>query len=262
MAASDVTSANLTVPAGSNSPGVFYSVGLVRPCGSRYPPATNPVRRRYFPCGQTLPSAVTSNPLSTVLNNPKSTVAFSFCSACPRLRGPTRYPPSSNTLVFSRKFDEIRRPIRAVNALSQEGSLQELDDTPVSVALVPISGETQFDRVMAQAQQLEESVVVVWMASWCRKCIYLKPKLEKLAAEYYPRLRFYSVDVNSVPHKLVARAGVTVSFSSHLEEYVSMLCFFVLFTPWAFISVQKMPTIQLWKDGKKQAEVIGGHKAY
>ncbi|KAM5551758.1 thioredoxin-like 3-1, chloroplastic [Rosa sericea] len=25
------------------------------------------------------------------------------------------------------------------------------------------------------------------MASWCRKCIYLKLKLEKLAAEYYPR---------------------------------------------------------------------------
>ncbi|RVW27525.1 Thioredoxin-like 3-2, chloroplastic [Vitis vinifera] len=23
-----------------------------------------------------------------------------------------------------------------------------------------------------------------------------------------------------------------------------------------------MPTIQLWKDSKKQAEVIGGHKAY
>ncbi|KAJ1435931.1 Thioredoxin-like superfamily [Sesbania bispinosa] len=47
------------------------------------------------------------------------------------------------------------------------------------------------------------------------------------------RLQFYNVDVNTVPHKLVARAGVT-----------------------------KMPTIQLWKDGKKQAEVIGGHKAY
>ncbi|RVW74171.1 Thioredoxin-like 3-2, chloroplastic [Vitis vinifera] len=46
-------------------------------------------------------------------------------------------------------------------------------------------------------------------------------------------LRFYCVDVNTVPHKLVARAAVT-----------------------------KMPTIQLWKDSKKQAEVIGGHKAY
>ncbi|XP_038709967.1 thioredoxin-like 3-2, chloroplastic isoform X2 [Tripterygium wilfordii] len=74
---------------------------------------------------------------------------------------------------------------------------------------------------------------VTRMANWCRKCIYLKPKLEKLAADYHPRLRFYSVNVNSVPHKLVSRAGVT-----------------------------KMPTIQLWKDGKKQAELIGGHKAY
>uniref|UniRef100_A0A2C9U8K1 Thioredoxin domain-containing protein n=1 Tax=Manihot esculenta TaxID=3983 RepID=A0A2C9U8K1_MANES len=29
------------------------------------------------------------------------------------------------------------------------------------------------------------------MASWCRKCIYLKPKLEKLAADYYPRYSPY-----------------------------------------------------------------------
>ncbi|XP_024191708.1 thioredoxin-like 3-2, chloroplastic isoform X2 [Rosa chinensis] len=132
-----------------------------------------------------------------------------------------------NSLVLSRKFDEIRGPM--IRALSPEGSLRELDDSPVSVEHAPICSEAQFDRVVAEAQQLQQSFVVVWMASWCRKCIYLKPKLEKLAAEYYP-----SVDVNSVPHKLVARAEVT-----------------------------KMPTIQLWKDGKKSAEVIGGHgKAY
>ncbi|CAA6655523.1 unnamed protein product [Spirodela intermedia] len=71
------------------------------------------------------------------------------------------------------------------------------------------------------------------MAHWCRKCIYLKPKLEKLAATYHPTIRFYCVDVNSVPHKFVKRAGVT-----------------------------RMPTIQLWKDSTKQAEVIGGHKAW
>lgn len=88
---SNVTSANLTVPAGSNSPGDFYSVGLVRPCGSRYPPATNAVRRLYLPCGQTLPSAVTSNPPSTVLNSPKSTVALSF--SVRHVRG--TYPPCS-----------------------------------------------------------------------------------------------------------------------------------------------------------------------
>ncbi|KAK6137921.1 hypothetical protein DH2020_028334 [Rehmannia glutinosa] len=117
----------------------------------------------------------------------------------------------------------------------ESGSITQpgLENMPLSVDLEPISSESQFDRVVAEAQQLEESVVILWMASWCRKCIYLKPKLEKLAADYYPRIRFYSVDVNNVPHKLVVRAGVT-----------------------------KMPTIQLWRDGKKQGEVIGGHKAY
>ncbi|KAL5569372.1 hypothetical protein UlMin_025947 [Ulmus minor] len=139
----------------------------------------------------------------------------------------------SCSLVYSRKLYAIGGRIAVLNDWSREGSLQELDDSPVSVELTRISSESQFDRVIAEAQQLEESVIVLWMASWCRKCIYLKPKLEKLAADYYPRLRFYCVDVNSVPHKLVTHAGVT-----------------------------KMPTIQLWKDGKKQAEVIGGHKAY
>ncbi|CAL1374228.1 unnamed protein product [Linum trigynum] len=119
------------------------------------------------------------------------------------------------------------------NVWNGEASVQELDDAPVSIELEPICSETQFDRLIADAQQLDEGVIVVWTAKWCRKCIYLEPKLKRLAAEYHPRLRFYRVDVNNVPHSLVARAGVT-----------------------------KMPTIQMWKDGKKQGEVIGGHKAH
>ncbi|KAK8463521.1 hypothetical protein SEVIR_1G374700v4 [Setaria viridis] len=104
---------------------------------------------------------------------------------------------------------------------------------PAWVELEPIAGEQQLDRALAEAQQLDLPIVLLWMASWCRKCIYLKPKLEKLAAEYYPRVRFYCVDVNAVPQKLVNRAGVT-----------------------------KMPSIQLWSDSQKQAEVIGGHKSW
>ncbi|XP_012080950.1 thioredoxin-like 3-2, chloroplastic [Jatropha curcas] len=142
---------------------------------------------------------------------------------------------SFKTLPLPRKFIGFHFPgkIKFFNAWSAEGSVQELDDSPVSIELETICSESQFDRVIAEAQQLEEAVIIVWMASWCRKCIYLKPKLEKLAADYYPRLRFYCVDVNNVPHKLVAYAGVT-----------------------------KMPTIQLWKDSKKRSEVIGGHKAH
>ncbi|XP_058077914.1 thioredoxin-like 3-2, chloroplastic isoform X2 [Magnolia sinica] len=106
---------------------------------------------------------------------------------------------------------------------AEEGPSQDL----LSLDLQPISSEGQFDRIIAEAQQLEESVIIVWMAGWCRKCIYLKPKLEKLAVDYYPRIRFYCIDVNTVPQRLVNRAGIT-----------------------------------LWKDGIKQAEVIGGHKAW
>ncbi|MED6203699.1 Thioredoxin-like 3-2, chloroplastic [Stylosanthes scabra] len=119
-----------------------------------------------------------------------------------------------------------------LNALPQrqEQHHQLGGDSPLSIELTPISTDNQFDQLLHHSHH---PLIIVWVANWCRKCIYLKPKLEKLAAEYYPRLHFYTVDVNTVSHKLVARAGVT-----------------------------KMPTIQLWKDGKKQGEVIGGHNAY
>ncbi|KAK8944892.1 hypothetical protein KSP39_PZI008209 [Platanthera zijinensis] len=116
---------------------------------------------------------------------------------------------------------------------AQTSGYQIDEDVPSSIDLLPISSEEQFDSIIAKAQLLEESLIILWMANWCRKCIYLKPKLEKLATDYYPRIRFYCVDVNSVPQKLVNRAGVT-----------------------------KMPTIQLWRGSEKESEVIGGHEAW
>ncbi|CAH9068225.1 unnamed protein product [Cuscuta epithymum] len=48
-----------------------------------------------------------------------------------------------------------------------------------------------------------------WMAAWCRKCIYLKPKLEKMVAEYDSKIKFYCVDVNRVPKALVNRGNIS-----------------------------------------------------
>ncbi|CAJ2673474.1 unnamed protein product [Trifolium pratense] len=133
-------------------------------------------------------------------------------------------PPSSISI--------LRSSPSSIPLNHEEPRLQNHDHLSF-LNLQPICSEDHFDRVLAEAQLQQHALLVVWVANWCRKCIYLKPKLEKLAADYYPRLQFYSVDVNAVSHKLIARAGVT-----------------------------KMPTIQLWKDSKKQAEVIGGNKAY
>ncbi|KAJ8642950.1 hypothetical protein MRB53_004698 [Persea americana] len=109
-------------------------------------------------------------------------------------------PIDRNRWVFHGKDRRIR-----CEAAPSTGGIeippQDLD-APTSIDLQPISSEEQFDRTIAEAQQLEEPIIVV--------CI-----------------RFFCIDVNTVPQRLVNRAGVT-----------------------------------LWKDCKKQAEVIGGHKAW
>lgn len=105
--------------------------------------------------------------------------------------------------------------------------------SPTSIVLEPITSTEQLDQILAEAQEVSDPVIIDWMANWCRKCIYLKPKLEKLSAEYDTRVKFYYVDVNSVSQVLVKRGNIS-----------------------------KMPTIQLWKDGEMKEEVIGGHKAW
>ncbi|KAL8142377.1 hypothetical protein V2J09_015409 [Rumex salicifolius] len=95
------------------------------------------------------------------------------------------------------------------------------------VAFEEIKDSEQLDQILLQANDLSQPVLIDWMATWCRKCIYLKPKLEKLAAEFGPKLKFYCVDVNKVPQALVKRGNIS-----------------------------------LWKDGEFKAEVIGGHKAW
>ncbi|VFQ59273.1 unnamed protein product [Cuscuta campestris] len=89
------------------------------------------------------------------------------------------------------------------------------------------------DHTLTQAKLLSKPIIIDWMAAWCRKCIYLEPKLEKMAAEYESKVKFYRVDVNKAPKALVKRGNIS-----------------------------KMPTIQLWEEGEMRAEVIGGHKAW
>ncbi|KAJ0987320.1 hypothetical protein J5N97_005676 [Dioscorea zingiberensis] len=104
---------------------------------------------------------------------------------------------------------------------------------PTSIEMDPITCMDDLDEALRQSKELSRPILIDWMASWCRKCIYLKPKLEKVAAEYHPRIKFYCVDVNKVPQALVKRGNIS-----------------------------KMPTIQLWKDGEWKDEIIGGHKAW
>ncbi|XP_019440811.1 PREDICTED: thioredoxin-like 3-1, chloroplastic [Lupinus angustifolius] len=104
---------------------------------------------------------------------------------------------------------------------------------PSVIDMEAINDSEHFDQILHHAQQNSQPIIIDWMAVWCRKCIYLKPKLEKLAAEFDTKVKFYYVDVNKVPQTLVKRGNIS-----------------------------KMPTIQIWKDGEMKAEVIGGHKGW
>eukprot|EP00239_Pterosperma_sp_CCMP1384_P010222 CAMPEP_0197864710 /NCGR_PEP_ID=MMETSP1438-20131217/43168_1 /TAXON_ID=1461541 /ORGANISM="Pterosperma sp., Strain CCMP1384" /LENGTH=145 /DNA_ID=CAMNT_0043483059 /DNA_START=515 /DNA_END=952 /DNA_ORIENTATION=+ len=71
-------------------------------------------------------------------------------------------------------------------------------------------------------------VVVAWVATWCRKCIYMKPKLHKLFKELGCKYVMF-VDSNSMPGQTCQKAGL-----------------------------KNLPTIQVWRAGEKLAEVVGG----
>ncbi|KAL3755427.1 hypothetical protein ACJRO7_002473 [Eucalyptus globulus] len=124
-------------------------------------------------------------------------------------------------------------PSRIARRGARAGAFWPDSSSHAVAEMEPIQDSDQLDQILQRARELSQPVLIDWMAAWCRKCIYLKPKLEKLAIEYESKIRFYCVDVNKVPQTLVKRGNIS-----------------------------KMPTIQVWKDGEMKEEVIGGHKAW
>ncbi|KAL2320871.1 hypothetical protein Fmac_029840 [Flemingia macrophylla] len=135
---------------------------------------------------------------------------------------------SGSIWVGSRKREgKIKLRNMRVEAMSPDLSRSS------EIEMEEITDSDHLDQILLHAHHNSQPILIDWMATWCRKCIYLKPKLEKLAAEFHKKIKFYYVDVNKVPQTLVKRGNIS-----------------------------KMPTIQLWKDGEMKAEVIGGHKAW
>lgn len=80
-----------------------------------------------------------------------------------------------------------------MNLLSLFGKLAGINQSIDSLLWFCLFSFYSFDRIMNPVCTFISLFYIgfMWpfrMASWCRKCIYLKPKLEKLAADYHPRL--------------------------------------------------------------------------
>ena len=94
--------------------------------------------------------------------------------------------------------------------------------------LEKISSSEEFEAAIAESA--DRVVVVDFMATWCRKCVFLKGKLEKYASRHDPNaVKFCVVDVNAVPQAMIRQYGVT-----------------------------KMPTLQIYRGSEKVWELIAG----
>lgn len=94
--------------------------------------------------------------------------------------------------------------------------------------LEKISSSEEFEAAIAESD--DRVVVVDFMATWCRKCVFLKGKLEKYASRHDPNaVKFCVVDVNAVPQAMIRQCGVT-----------------------------KMPTLQIYRGSEKVWELVAG----
>lgn len=80
-----------------------------------------------------------------------------------------------------------------------------------SHVLVNPSLPTQITSEAAFAAHIASAPVVVadFMARWCRKCIYVKPRLATLMSSKFKNVPIAFVDVNAVPSAVVRGAGVS-----------------------------------------------------
>lgn len=88
----------------------------------------------------------------------------------------------------------------------------------------------QFDQLIAASERADALLVADFMASWCRKCLYLLPRLRR-ASEAHPHVFFAKIDVNKVA-RLPRQFGV-----------------------------QKMPTFVCVRQGERVATLVGAADA-
>ncbi|KAG5552338.1 hypothetical protein RHGRI_010425 [Rhododendron griersonianum] len=89
---------------------------------------------------------------------------------------------------------------------------------PTSVELEPILDCDQLDQILLTSQQLSQPIIIDWMAAWCRKCIYLKPKLEKMAAEYDTQPKCLDLQGKVAAIAGRTRSSTKISSPDHAES--------------------------------------------
>lgn len=107
-------------------------------------------------------------------------------------------PPSEGSLPDGMS---VSLPVPGAINPSNSSDASDADTAVATGGLVPgvvhtVATPEQFDSLLAAAGP-DGLVVADFMAKWCRKCVYLKARLPKLALAH-PQVYFAIIDVNNV----------------------------------------------------------------
>lgn len=123
---------------------------------------------------------------------PRHHAALRSCLPLPRLnRKNSLSPPSIGTISLSRAVSFAAAGGTTAWSAKEVAPSPEEEEPPTSVALEPIVSEEHFDRIIAEAHQLEEPIVVLWFgfepldsSFFCAFSFYLLGLFIRLILDY------------------------------------------------------------------------------
>lgn len=144
--------------------------------------------------------------LSNTPPHPKGHVTLPFKMSAFVTGLPSFLQPTPTRTNYPRRrarpnYAPMTQPQPAKMAVAMPASAREEEEevragTLASGCVHMVEAPEQFDALLAAAGP-DGLVVADFMAKWCRKCVYLKARLPKLAAEN-PQTYFCTIDVNHV----------------------------------------------------------------
>uniref|UniRef100_A0A453PP78 Thioredoxin domain-containing protein n=1 Tax=Aegilops tauschii subsp. strangulata TaxID=200361 RepID=A0A453PP78_AEGTS len=167
-----------------------------------------------------------SKPMPLLAPGPRALCRDLYCAAAAREQAVPSSVTACSTVGGARALGLRRGGVGGGARTGRGGVRAEAAyfwDASVPVEMGEIDSMDKLDAALASSAEQNQPIIIDWMASWCRKCIYLKPKLEKIAGEF-PGVMFYFVDVNKVPQAVVKRGNIskmpTIQVTSYLFAQV------------------------------------------
>ncbi|XP_012479176.1 thioredoxin O1, mitochondrial [Gossypium raimondii] len=137
--------------------------------------------------------------------------------------------PKTPFPVWTPKNLNLSRPFSDSSPDFFKPSFMETEPVPVPENVVPVKSEGEFDAALSKAKDESVPAVFYFTATWCAPCRFIGPVMDELARRT-PEVTVYKMDIDEE------------GLARKLEK----------------LKITAVPTVQYFKEGKQEVEVVGG----